>query len=707
MKVTHTSVQARKILLAFLTIVLLITIAAIVLRNAISQKLDNISKLSVGNNHNTELPEKTLLLLQQADNDFQAFLVNRDKQKKHDYEAKLSTAFNNINILLKQKITTDGLYSHSELKNWFRQKVVLSGELVQLKQGFDSLVTNYSDVTPEVTLAPVPVMAIVTHKDTIKTVKAHSDTIVAHTVKKTGLFTRLKAAILNKQPAAISTTVINHNSDMGQINTNAVAQKIVTQNNNAYNAKLKQLQTQNNKILNTQRGLILFNSHMISELDGIISTIKDINFSMATDFKEKALRSYRESANQLNLLYLVALVLVIVFSGLIILFILQLNRSELKLRREIETSVALAQQKTDLLYHMSHEIRNPLTAIKGALYSINRKLPLSKQKEMLDSITLSSDMMLTTLNDTLDAAKMETNELKIHTEPFTPYFEIQQVIDSMAFSARSKKLYLEYNFNGNKAAVLEGDGFRLKQILINLLSNAIKYTLSGGVTVNATLADGDGTLRVDVTDTGLGISEDQQNNLFSKYYQTNSSKGQLGTGLGLFICKQLIKLQDGKISVKSNVGAGVTFTFSIPYKLAPVKLKDKPVVDLELKLAGKSILAVDDNPLNLLLLKKLMQKWQLSFHEASSGKEALEILSKNNIDIIFTDLIMPGMSGEKLISAIKKLLSPMNQIPVIIMSGDDGLNEDKIAAMGCCGKITKPFIQSELLEQLTDALKYN
>jgi CheY-like chemotaxis protein/nitrogen-specific signal transduction histidine kinase len=400
-------------------------------------------------------------------------------------------------------------------------------------------------------------------------------------------------------------------------------------------------------------------------------------------------------------------VLVIVFSGLLILFILQLNRSELKLRREIETSVALAQQKTDLLYHMSHEIRNPLTAIKGALCSINRKLPLSKQKEMLDSITLSSDMMLTTLNDTLDAAKMETNELKIHSEPFTPYFEIQQVVNSMAFSAESKKLYLKYNFNGNKAAVLEGDGFRLKQILINLLSNAIKYTLSGGVTVNATLADGDGTLRVDVTDTGLGISEDQQANLFSKYYQTNSSKGKLGTGLGLFICKQLIKLQGGKISVKSNVDAGVTFTFSIPYKLAPGKSKDDPEVDLALILAGKSILAVDDNPLNLLLLKKLMQKWKLSFHEASSGKEALEILSKNNIDIIFTDLIMPGMSGEKLIGSIKKLLSPMNQIPVIIMSGDDGLNEEKIAAMGCCGKITKPFIQSELLAQLTGALKYN
>lgn len=705
MKVTQTNIFARKILLAFLTIVLLITIAAIFVRNSITEKLDNISRLSVGNNQNTELPEKTLLLLQQADNDFQAFLVNHDEHKKDEYEATLLKAFANINVLLHEKLDAGTLSNHAQLKDWLWQKIELSGKLIKLKQSFDSLATNYHEIKPALSVSLIPPVPVITHRDTIKPEKGHSDTIVSHVVKKTGLFSRLKAAILNKQPAAVSTTVINQNNNAAQVNTSAIAQKIVTQNKNAYNAKLKELQTQNDKILDTQRGLILFNSHMITELDGIINHIKEINYSMAAAFKEKALQSYRESTNQLNLLYLVALVLIIVFSALLILFILQLNRSELELRREIESSVALAQQKTDLLHHMSHEIRNPLTAIKGALFSINRKLPLSKQKEMLDAITLSSDMMLTTLNDTLDAAKMESNELKIHTEPFTPYLEIQQVINSMAFSAESKKLYLAYNFNGDREAIVEGDSFRLKQIMINLLSNAIKYTLSGGVTVNTTLTHAD--LLVDVVDTGLGISDDQKANLFSKFYQTSSAKGQLGTGLGLFICKQLVKFQGGKISVKSNAGAGVTFTFSIPYKASPEKSIKTEAADPALALAGKSILAVDDNPLNLLMLKKLMQKWNLLFHEASNGREALEIISNNEIDIIFTDMIMPGMSGEKLIGSIRKLISPANQIPVIVMSGDDALNDEKIAAMGCCGKITKPFIQSELLDRLTGALKYN
>lgn len=184
-------------------------------------------------------------------------------------------------------------------------------------------------------------------------------------------------------------------------------------------------------------------------------------------------------------------------------------------------------------------------------------------------------MMLRTLNDTLDAAKMENSELKIYAEPFSPDYILSTVIESMGFSAEKKKLYLKYKFTGNKDAIVLGDSFRLKQIVVNLLSNAIKFTREGGITVNAQLIASDTRLRVEVTDTGAGISAEQQAGLFSKYYQTSSSKEQIGTGLGLFICKQLIKLQNGKITVKSEQGKGTTFTFFIPYqkreKNLPVK----------------------------------------------------------------------------------------------------------------------------------------
>jgi len=160
---------------------------------------------------------------------------------------------------------------------------------------------------------------------------------------------------------------------------------------------------------------------------------------------------------------------------------------------------------------------------------------------------------------------MENSELKIYAEPFNPDYILGLVIESMGLSATKKNLYLNYNLTGNKCGIILSDSFRLKQIVVNLLSNAIKYTHDGGVTVDAQLTANDSRLQVDVTDTGDGIRAEQQAGLFSKYYQTSSSKGQVGTGLGLFICKQLIKLQNGKISVKSELGKGTTFTFFIPY----------------------------------------------------------------------------------------------------------------------------------------------
>jgi signal transduction histidine kinase len=232
----------------------------------------------------------------------------------------------------------------------------------------------------------------------------------------------------------------------------------------------------------------------------------------------------------------------------------------------------------DLLHHMSHEVRTPLTSIMGFLYIFSKSEMTPKQAEMLESIQLSSDMVLRTLNDTLDAAKMEHSELAIDAEPFNPDSVLSAVIESMGPIANKKKLYLKYNFTGNKNALVIGDSFRLKQIVVNLLSNAIKYTQEGGVMVNAQLIVNETRLQVEVTDTGEGISPEQQAGLFSKYYQTSSSKGQAGTGLGLFICKQLIKLQKGRISVKSELGKGSTFTFFIPYQK---KEKNVPVVNSE------------------------------------------------------------------------------------------------------------------------------
>lgn len=565
MKVTYTKTLARKILLTFLAFVIILAVAAIFVRSTITKKLEDIAKLASGVEHRLK-PEQALLLLHQAEDDFQESLLDINGPKSSAYKLKLTLAFNKIDTLLKTNTDTTQLTTEqgNQVRVWYKKKLELSDRLFKLKHDFDSLLTVYAAFNGQ-----SDSKAIIETKTNFSTQKkkinSKTDTIRKEISReRKGLFGRIKDAISNKNGTANGVVEINH-----QNNTNIAdqtTQKIIVKDRADNAKKLKQLQEHNIKMLAMQRELISLNTHISNELERIVNDLKDLNYKMADQLKSMAFKNYQETTSLLNKFYLAALFLVLLFAALLIIFIIQLNKSELLLLKENERSVNVARQKMELLTHMTHEIRNPLTAIKGFIYVFGKTELTQRQTDMLQSIKGSSEMLLRTLNDTLDAAKMENSELKIEQDPFNPHSTVNEVIESMIYSATKKKLKLTYNFKGDPEAIVLGDSFRLKQVMVNLLSNAIKYTNEGQITVNAELPKEDTRLQIDIIDTGMGISADQQANLFSQYYQTNSSKGQVGTGLGLFICKQLVEMQKGKISVKSEVGLGTTFSFFIPYQ---------------------------------------------------------------------------------------------------------------------------------------------
>jgi len=700
MKITYTNLLARKILLAFLLFTILISVVALFVRNNINNKLATVSKLAGNVENSRPRPEQILLLLHQAEDDFQASLLNADSKRSADYKTNLSLAFKQIDTLLRGTADTINLTlaERNKIKFSYREKLKLSERLYELKHGFDSLLTVYADFDKQSAednsnLAS-PVLT------TKKNSKNTTDTVQKTTpAQKKGLLKRIKEAIVNKDYGSKSVKEINHNNNTHTIDQ--ATQQILTRDRNVYARKLQRLQQRNERLLIIQRELIALNTRITGQLELIINEVKEIDYQLADQFKLMAIQNYKQTNELLNTLYLIALLLVLTFAVLLILFISRLNKSEISLRNENERSINIAQQKMDLLLHMSHEVRNPLTAIKGFLY-IFSKSPLSeRQEEMLDSIRISSDMLLRTLNDTLDAAKMENSEFKINSDPFSPDFTLRSVIESMEFSAQKKGLTMAYNFKGDADKIVLGDGFRLEQVMVNLLSNAIKYTDKGTVTVNARL-DTDNKLYVDVSDTGMGISPEQQTSLFSKYYQTSSSKGKIGTGLGLYICKSLVELQAGKINVKSAAGAGTTFSFFIPYKNSGERNAGSEKVDDPASLLnGISILAVDDNELSLLFLKTMIAKLNIKFFQASNGRDALDQLAKNKIDIVLTDIQMPGMDGNDLLAAIQKLNRPNGSIPVIAIGGTVGQAENKkLLKKGFSGIVNKPFAEMELVEQL-------
>jgi len=704
MNITYTKTLSRKFISIFIIVVVVLSLLALFIRSSVSAKADKLSELAKHAGFNQSRPQQALLLVHEAEDSFQESLLNHDAAKTKEYKLKLSQAIKIIDSLLSEKPDTVSLNSSqfAMVHYWYKQKVKLSDRLYVLKHSFDSLLTAYSSID---TAAGKNLTSVNLGGNT-KRIKnsVYSDTVKKSTAgSKKGLFGRIKDAIANKDNKSAKTVEINHNRTSKIID--AATQKIIARDKNLFAQKLKQLQQHNMKLLTTQKGLISLNIHLTNELEGIINQEKEINFNLQNEFNQLAIKSYRDTNALLNTFFMVALFLLLVFAALLVGFLNKLNKSENLLWEENKRAVALAKQKMDLLLHMSHEIRNPLTSIQGLLY-IFRKNPLSdRQKDMLDSIKLSSDMLLQTLNDTLDAAKMETSEFKINKEPFNPDATIKEIIESMEFSAAKKHLDLSYTLVGDKNTVLLGDAFRLRQVMVNLISNAVKYTKEGSINVKASLGiiDGKNGLQVDITDTGEGISAEQQLNLFSKFYQTNSAKGKTGSGLGLFICKELIQAQDGKISVKSEVNQGSTFSFFIPYELYKSE-SNYDTTDPLLLLNGIKILAVDDNELNLALLKMLTKRWNVNFHPAANGHDALEILAKEEITVVLTDIQMPGMDGNELVAAIRRLQPPKNSIPVIAMTGEQ-TNIDDLLKRGFSGQIVKPFVEPDLIRQIAASIK--
>jgi len=349
MKVTYTRPLARKLLIAFLAFIIILSVVAIFVRDSITGNLNAITKLANSNNSDQSQPEKALVMLHKADNDFQESLVSSDTSLKTNYKTELSLAFGKIDTLLRAQTDTNNLNSHQrgKIKYWYGEKLALSNRLLVLRHSFDSLLTTYSGFnTPTVVNTHVLSNSFNNGK---QEVKVSSDT-VKEAAQKKGLLKRLKEAITNNQVNNQTIVEINHNRNSKETGLNT--KKIVEQNNITYNKQLQQLQQQNIKLLGAQRQLIVLNTHIINDLNGIINEIKDINYKMADEFKSTAIKSYQESTSLLNTLYLIALFLVLVFAALLIVFIVQLDNSELGLRKEIEHSVSMAEQKME--YDAAH-----------------------------------------------------------------------------------------------------------------------------------------------------------------------------------------------------------------------------------------------------------------------------------------------------------------------------------------------------------------
>lgn len=388
-----------------------------------------------------------------------------------------------------------------------------------------------------------------------------------------------------------------------------------------------------------------------------------------------------------------------------------IQQQEQSLAEATAQAQAASLAKSAFLAHMSHEIRTPLNAILGFTQVLVRNPDLNGfQRDSLVTIQRSGEHLLTLINNVLDMAKIEAGRMTLQTAPFDLARLLMEAEALFRQNVRDRGLALTVTAAALPRMV-EGDALKLRQTLINLIGNAIKFTPAGSVTLRVEAVD-DNTIRFSVMDTGLGITPEELARLFEPFTQTETGRWmQGGTGLGLALSAQYVRLMGGTLTADSTPGLGSCFTFTLP--LAPARqspepliaLNESPIVGLEPYQPACRVLIADDLPVNRELLRALLDGLNttppvLEFREAVDGWEAVAVWEQWQPQVIFMDMRMPVLSGEEATYRIKARMKarPNTVRSVVVALTGSAFDEsrDRLLACGCDEFIHKPFQAEEL-----------
>ncbi len=377
----------------------------------------------------------------------------------------------------------------------------------------------------------------------------------------------------------------------------------------------------------------------------------------------------------------------------------------LKLKELAENAIEV---KSNFFTSMSHELRTPLTSIIGYNELLEETALSKKQFEYQKIIKEVSYSMLDIVNDVLDTSKIEKKHIYLNKENFN----INQTYIHVCKSLRSiVGKEVEFTFEAEfQNQYVYGDLNRIKQIFRNLIGNSIKFTEKGKVHSRLKLneiSDSKIKIEFEVSDTGIGIKEEVIKDIFKPYNLIEEKKksGILSTCLGLSITKEMVNLMNGEITATSNFGYGSTFSFFIILDKGEKTLTQKQITYKKLKGSG-SILLAEDNKVNQLLIKKIINDWNTKITIANNGLEVLDILKNNNFDLILMDAEMPEMGGLETSERIRKLKSNYSQIPIIFLSANKFNNENILKKKyGISHFITKPYNLTVLSDAINNFIK--
>jgi signal transduction histidine kinase/CheY-like chemotaxis protein len=364
--------------------------------------------------------------------------------------------------------------------------------------------------------------------------------------------------------------------------------------------------------------------------------------------------------------------------------------------------------KGDFLANVSHEIRTPLNGILGMVQIMRREPQEAAQSQRLDVIDDAGQVLLAVLDGVLDLAKIDAGRLEAEIRPFDIEEVVRLATATYASLAEQKEIRFEVEWHPGACGVWLGDGGKLRQVLSNLLSNALKFTADGAIALR--IEPTETGLRFEVADTGLGIADEKQALVFEPFTQADASTTRQfgGTGLGLAICRQFVDLMGGELTLESVVGSGSTFSFTLPM----VRGQRSAAVDARASEPAHvrgpvHILAAEDNATNRLILKALLEPFDIKLTMVANGREAVEAWASGTFDLILMDVQMPLLNGTDATLEIRQAERQGDLRPIPILALTANVMDHQIEAYaraGMDGYVSKPIETMALLTAIDAAL---
>ncbi len=382
--------------------------------------------------------------------------------------------------------------------------------------------------------------------------------------------------------------------------------------------------------------------------------------------------------------------------------LLKEKNNELILAKEKAEKASKA--RSEFLSTVSHELRTPLNAINGITYLLLQEKPKKSQLHYLQSLKFSGDYLADFINDILEINKIESNKIELESIPFNLKLLLENIQYSLKELTSKNNNQFNLNIDPQIPNILLGDPTKLSQVFLNLINNALKFTRDGFVNMNTKILASDEdhtTLSFEVSDTGIGIPEDKLKTVFESFSQgsieINRKYG--GTGLGLTIVKKLIQLLGGDIKLESTVGKGSTFSFDLQFKVSHQELPNEELSHVlydSAILKDKKILLIEDNKINQMVSKKMLENKGILCDIIDNGEDAINAVKNNRYDLVLMDVHLPGINGTEATKIIREFDTKTPIIALTAISLNE--NREMLLSFGMNDVLTKPFVPDDFYE---------